>query len=256
VAIFDRYALYYELFYADKDYALESGFVKDKILAYAPRASSIIDLGCGSGRHLIQLAEAGYTVMGVDVSPRMLDLARTSVARLPEQMRRRVMLAQADVTNATGLGEFDVALSLFHVANYQTTDDALAGFFKTARATLGPGGMFMFDYWYGPAVLTDRPEKRIKTLGKDGMRVVRTATPEMHIDRNVVTVHYDVAISDSSDDEPSHIHESHAMRYLFAPEIERYARENHFQIREVGEWMTGKELDQTTWYGYAILVAD
>ena len=255
VAIFDRYALYYELFYTDKDYALESEFVKAKISAYAPQAKSIIDLGCGNARHTTQFAAAGYGVKGVDISPGMLDLARASVSRLPENTRPRVTLVQADVSNAVGLGIFDVAVSLFHVVNYQTTDESLAGFFKTARAALRPGGVFIFDFWYGPAVLHDRPERRVKSLSKDGTQVIRTATPEMDVERNIVAVHYDVTISNGLRSEAAHIHETHIMRYLFAPEIERHASHCGFKICETGGWMTDKGLDETTWYGYAVLVA-
>lgn len=256
MVIFDRYALYYELLYADKNYALEARFVEKKFLSYAPRAKSIVDLGCGNARHTIQFAEAGYTVKGVDFSPSMLNLAQTAVARMTESARRRVTLACADVSNAMNLGTFDVAISLFHVVNYQASDESLLGFFKTARGALKPGGVFIFDFWYGPAVLHDKPEKRVKSLGNDRIRIVRTATPQLDVERHIVTVHYDVAIADGSGPESSHIHESHIMRYLFAPEIERYASQQGFKVERMGKWMTDESLSVSAWYGYAVLVAN
>ena len=52
---------------------------------------------------------------------------------------------------------FDVVIALFHVISYQTTNDDVTAAFQTARQHLNPGGIFIFDVWYGPAVLTERP---------------------------------------------------------------------------------------------------
>ena len=60
----------------DADYA---GYLDDLPLleAYAQRTGSpLLELGCGTGRLLIPLAEAGYRVTGVDLSPEMLRIAR------------------------------------------------------------------------------------------------------------------------------------------------------------------------------------
>jgi len=256
VAVFDQYALYYDLFYGDKDYAAEAKFIENKLLKYAPGTRSIIDLGCGHGRHAIALATAGYRVVGVDISARMLDLAKSAVEHLPKQVGELITLVQGDVTNATNLGEFDAAVSLFHVSNYQSTNESLMGFFKTARSALRRGGVFVFDFWYGPAVLAERPERRIKQLQKDGIQLTRIATPEMDVDRNLVTVHYDISIADQTKQEASHIYETHLMRYLFLPEIEHYALSCGFKLYEAGKWMSLASLDDSCWYGYAILVAE
>ena len=48
---FGEYAKYYDLLYADKDYAAESAFVGEIIQRHAPGARLLLELGCGSARH-------------------------------------------------------------------------------------------------------------------------------------------------------------------------------------------------------------
>jgi SAM-dependent methyltransferase len=64
----ESYAGYYDLFYANKDYAAEAAFVREVIQRHKPNARSILDLGCGSARHAVEFARAGLTVTGVERS--------------------------------------------------------------------------------------------------------------------------------------------------------------------------------------------
>ena len=74
---FGNYSRYYNLLYKDKDYKGEAGFIHDLIQKYSPGAKSILDLGCGTGRHDLLLAEKGYAITGVDMSEEMLLIARS-----------------------------------------------------------------------------------------------------------------------------------------------------------------------------------
>ena len=76
--VFNLYARYYNLLYKEKDYAGEAEYVHKLIQKYQPGAKSILDLGCGTGRHDILLAEKGYSVTGVDRSEEMLAVANSN----------------------------------------------------------------------------------------------------------------------------------------------------------------------------------
>lgn len=91
----DNYALdaeLYDIVYAD---------YLDDIAFYAEEASQAdgpcLELGCGSGRVLIPVAEAGATVTGLDVAKPMLARARRKVAALPDDVRSRVTLGEGDM---------------------------------------------------------------------------------------------------------------------------------------------------------------
>jgi SAM-dependent methyltransferase len=61
----------------------------------------VLELGCGTGRLLIPLAEAGFPVTGVDNSPEMLDIARQRLAKKPLAVRKAVTLLEKDMRNLT-----------------------------------------------------------------------------------------------------------------------------------------------------------
>ena len=71
-------------------------------------------------------------------------------------------------------------------------NEDLAGMFATAAAHLKAGGVFVFDFWYGPGVLTDPPVERVKHLEDGVIQVTRTAKPTLRPNENIVDVHYQV----------------------------------------------------------------
>jgi SAM-dependent methyltransferase len=234
--VFDSYARYYDLLYQDKDYVAESEYVASHIRGHMSQAVSILELGCGTGAHAVHLARMGYIVHGVDMSDEMLARAEARKATLPADVAARLSFSLGDVRTVRTGEQFDVVLSLFHVMSYQTTNIDLAAMFETAAMHLIPGGLFIFDYWYGPAVLSQRPEVRVRRLGDSEISVTRIAEPKMFSDKNMVEVNYEVLIEDRIKKEHAVTKESHEMRYLFQPEIEKYA-EKDFTIKKHCAWM-------------------
>jgi predicted TPR repeat methyltransferase len=158
MGVFEAYASYYDLLYMDKDYESECLYVQGLIRELKEEARNILDLGCGTGRHAEVFSQMGYAVHGVDISNEMLEFAASRV-------RRQNVSFSAGDTRTVRLGRrFDVVLSLFHVMSYQVTNDDLRRSFLTAGEHLGDRGPFIFDIWYGPAVLTQRPSVRGETI--------------------------------------------------------------------------------------------
>ena len=52
----------------------------------------------------------------------------------------------------------------------------------------------MFDHWYGPAVLTDRPVQRVKIFEDNDVKIVRIATPTLYVNDNLVDVDYNLIV--------------------------------------------------------------
>lgn len=245
MTVFGAYSKYYNLLYKDKDYAGEAHYVHSLIQKYAPAAGSVLDLGCGTGRHDFELAESGYQIAGVDVSEEMLAAAnfRLTSRKLPHMLA----FHRGDIRTVRLNQTFDVVISLFHVMSYQTSNDDLRAAFATAKAHLRPGGLFIFDCWYGPAVLTDPPVVRVKRLEDDEVAVTRIAEPVMHYNENVVDVNYEVLITDKNTGARELLHETHRMRYLFMPEIKEIFNDNGIKLVLAEEWLTGKKPGCDTW---------
>lgn len=251
---FSDYAHYYDLFYRGKDYAAEAAFVLDVLGSHGCRPRKILELGCGTGGHAEHFAKAGCSVLGVDLSERMVERATERFAALPSELSGRFRGMQGDASNFVSPEKVDAVVSLFHVASYQTTNEALLGYFRSARSALEPGGLFLFDFWYGPAVLTDRPHDRERReVADDGAEIVRQTRPVMRFDDNVVDVNYTFRLGKSGS--AQEFCETHRMRYLFLPEIEMLAQATGFAVEQAGAWMSQAPLDDATWYGWGLVSA-
>jgi SAM-dependent methyltransferase len=252
MSVFGAYSRYYNLFYKDKDYAGEAEHVHSLIQKHRPGAKSILDLGCGTGRHDFLLAEKGYEVTGVDRSEEMLAVANAQLSTLNSQrfsssQPSTLNFQQGDIRFIRLDRTFDVVVSLFHVISYQPGNDDLRAAFATAKEHLKPGGVFIFDGWYGPAVLTDRPVVRVKRLEDDEIAVTRIVEPVMHPNDNLVDLHYDVRVRDKASGKVEEIVETHRMRYLFRPEVELLLQKTGMTLIEAAEWMTDRPLGFDTW---------
>jgi SAM-dependent methyltransferase len=213
VSLFNQYAQYYDHFYADKDYDAECDFLENIFGRYATKTvHSVLDLGCGTGGHLLPLGRRGYDIAGVDRSEIMLAAARRKIAELPAH------LVQGDVRTINLGRTFDVVISMFAVMSYMTTTTDLLDAFRTARRHLTPGGLFCFDAWSGIAVLSERPSDRFKIIEKNGNQIIRLVHPELDLIRHLVQVNYRV-LQLQQGQLVQETTETHTMRYLFPQEI-------------------------------------
>jgi SAM-dependent methyltransferase len=244
MSVFGSYSKYYDLLYRDKDYAGEAAYVHGLIQRHAPGAKSILELGSGTGKHAILLAEKGYRVTGVDQSEGMVAQA---TERARETGCAEVAFSAGDIRDVRVDGRFDAVISLFHVVSYLPTNEDLASAFATAARHVKPGGVFVFDCWYGPAVLTEKPVVRVKRLEDDSVRVVRIAEPRLHPNECTVDVNYTVFVQDKPSGAWDVITETHAMRYLFAPELARMLHDAGFTLERTEEWLSGAEASERSW---------
>lgn len=253
MSIFNNYARYYDILYRDKDYVGETKFIQQLIQTHAPNAQNILELGCGTGNHAVLLAKEGYQIHGVDLSQEMLQKADSRLSQLDPELASQLKFTHGDIRHLRLNQTFDVILSLFHVISYQTTNEDLLAAFTTVKEHLKPGGIFVFDIWYGPAVLTERPTVRVKRLEDEKILVTRIAEPVVHANENLVDVHYQVFIKDKNSSAVNELRETHRMRYLFKPEIELVLQEFQMGILEYQEWMTNRKPGFDTWGVYFVI---
>lgn len=253
VTVFAAYARFYDLLYRDKDYRGETAFVEGLICRHAPGARRVLELGCGTGQHGIMLAEKGYEVVGLDRSEDMLAGARQRLAQRPEPIPGRVRFLQGDVRSFHVEGKFDVAIALFHVLSYQLGNDDLRAVFSHVKKHLAPDGAFIFDCWYGPAVLTDPPSVRVKRFADDSTIVTRIALPTLHPNENRVDIKFQLFAKAVESGMTEELSELHQMRYLFRPELELLAEAAGLRIESCRAWMSDQEPSPSTWYVYFVV---
>lgn len=237
---FNFYAEYYDLLYKDKDYKSESDYVHGIIQSKNPEAKTILDLGCGTGKHAYEFYLKGYEVTGIDLSDTMLKVAKT----LPENS---IDFLKADVRNIELNKKFDVVVSLFHVLSYQKTNNDVGQFFKSIKKHLKPNGIFICDFWHGPGVMNDKPSLRKKIFENDKYKIIRIAEPAIHYHQDVVDVNYTVLVLNKEDGKLNEIHETHEMRYFFSQEISLFLRECGLIAEEFREWLSDELPGDYSW---------
>jgi SAM-dependent methyltransferase len=229
----------YDLLYAGKDYAGEAA----RAVALAAQCSgrspaSVLELGSGTGGHAVHLAAAGIEVVGVEASPDM-------IARAPKVPGVRIVEGDA---RSVRLGRtFDAVLALFHVASYQAEDADLAGFLATGAAHLAPGGAFVFDAWYSPAVLHQRPGARTRHVAGEDLEVTRQATAVEDVDRSLVDVQFTIEVRRPSDGSLERGEEVHRMRHLTSNEVRSAARAAGMTLIHAEGFPDGAPPSRDTW---------
>jgi SAM-dependent methyltransferase len=107
---------------------------------------NVLELGCGTGRILFAMAEAGATVTGIDASEAMLDRARRRLADYPDIVKDRVRsLARRDMREVGELGQFSLIAAPFRLFQFLLSVDEQLAFLATVRRSLDGGGRFAFD---------------------------------------------------------------------------------------------------------------
>jgi SAM-dependent methyltransferase len=248
MSVFGRYSSYYDLLYKDKNYQAEVEFVTKTIWRFQPHAKDILELGCGSGGHALTLAKQGFDIHGLDLSQDMLNIAKQQLALQPEDLQKKICFAQADIREFDIHKKFDAVISLFHVISYLPTLDDIQKTFTKVYEHLNPGGVFLFDIWYSPAVLTEKPTVRVKQMANTDIAVTRIAEPIWHPNECWVDVCYKVFIRDLKTQHIDELEtEIHRMHYLSLPEIELLAKLCGLKIIHTSEWMTENPPSEKTW---------
>jgi SAM-dependent methyltransferase len=118
----------------------------------------VLELGCGTGRVTVPLAEAGISIVGLDRSRPMLDVAERRRRSLPSHVRRRLRFVEGDM-RAFRLGRrFGLVFAAFRVFMALPDPASQRAALSTIRRHVRPGGMLAIDT-FDPRLdlLTDEP---------------------------------------------------------------------------------------------------
>lgn len=237
---FKLYSQYYDLLYRDKDYVAETAYLIGLLDKYHSKGNKIIELGSGTGKHANLLAEKGYQILGIEQSAEMVKIAN-------QNKKEGVSFQIADITDFRSNISFDIAISLFHVISYLTTNENLIKTFKNVHQNLNRDGLFIFDVWHSAAVHFQIPEKRTKILRNQNIEVTRNANPVIYPELNVVEVNYDITVNDLKDGTIQSFKEQHPMRHFSRPEIELLAYATGFELIHNEEFLSQNIPTVETW---------
>ena len=139
--MFTKSVRFYDALYHFKDYGAACRQLHALIQDKVPGAKTLLDVACGTGKHLEQLREH-YQVEGLDISSEMLEVAH---GRCPD-----VPLHQANMADFNLDHCFDVVTCLFSSIAYVKTPENLRRSISCMVRHLNPGGMLVIEPWFSP----------------------------------------------------------------------------------------------------------
>jgi SAM-dependent methyltransferase len=222
-----EYAGAYDALYRDKNYAEECELIDSLIKRYGTSGRQILDLGCGTGSHCVRLAQMGYSVVGVDRSEAMLARARAGIAQLNGHPDADLHLG--DIRSIALGRQFDCALLMFSVLGYQLEDCDVQATLETVHRHLRPGGLALFDVWYGPSVLSQRPSERLKRVSLEDTEIVRAASGTLDPTRHVCSVEYRTSTHRGAE-VIAECFERHEVRYFFRSELQTLCERSGLEL--------------------------
>lgn len=248
------YASTYDTLYKEKNYEAECDFLEEIFRRYKEKdIKHVLDLGCGTGGHAIPLARRGYKVHGIDRSPEMTAIAKEKAEA--QGLSDRTWFETGDIQSVNLKKTFDAVICMFAVIGYQISNDDLFAALLTVRKHLKPKGLFICDFWYGPAVLKQRPGERIKLLHENEDRILRIARPEIDTQKNVVAVSYHL-LRLRGIQLMEETQELHQMRYLFQPEIEFFLAKSEMKLLHFCPFpILNQTVNDETWNVSAVALA-
>jgi len=194
----------------------------------------ILDLGCGQGRHSIELARRGYEVTGVDLSQYLLDVA----AERARSAGVAVRWLQGDMRKPpVKIGDFDLALSLFTSFGYFDDESDNEAVLRASAQALRPGGRLVLEILHGDHVRRDFQPREWFTLG------ATTVLDERSLDRAKKRLKVHRTVVREGAQETSY----HSLRLYGGPEIQDLARAAGFaRVDLFGGWARERLTDESS----------
>lgn len=122
------------------------------------KGGPVLELGCGTGRLLIKIAQKGYKVTGLDISRSMLDILEKKLINESTNVKSNICLYKEDMTSFSLNNQFRTCILGATSICLLPNDESILKMLLTVYDHLEPGGRFIFDY----SVCSESPKKTIE----------------------------------------------------------------------------------------------
>jgi ubiquinone/menaquinone biosynthesis C-methylase UbiE len=195
----------------------------------------VLELGCGTGRITLAIAEAGYRVVGLDISEKMLERAAEKRSQLNNEARERVRLIQGDMTRFD-LGEkFSSIIIPFRPFQHLLETEQQIQCLDCVRRHLGPRGRFVADFFQTDAERMHDPKFLDESLlieyempgGRHVALSERVVAFRRALQRNDVEMIFRVTHADGRQER---LVMAWTLRYFFRYEVEHLLARSGFRL--------------------------
>ena len=131
-------AAFYDALTAHHDYEYLARTLEGLLAEHGHPGTRMLDVACGTGKSFLPFVRRGYRVTAADMSPEMLDRARTKADGAAR-------LVVADMRSLPALGAFDLVTCIDEPLNYLLEPDDVERALASFACNLRPGGLLVFD---------------------------------------------------------------------------------------------------------------
>jgi len=182
--MYEKTAHLYDLFFDEKDYGAESARVRELVAERCPGARTLLDVACGTGRHL-ELLASSFEVEGTDLDDGMLAVARQ---RLPNVAFHRADMRDFDLGRT-----FDVVTCLFSSIGYVQTVANLGRAVAAMARHLAPSGVLLVEPWITPDNFDPNHIGRVVLAERPGLQAARMNGTRVEGRLSMLDFHYLIA---------------------------------------------------------------
>jgi SAM-dependent methyltransferase len=220
---------FYDLFADNSDLPL---YVEYAELCGSP----VLDLASGTGRVAITLAKAGHTVVALEQSQSMLEMASRRLERLPKQVANRITLVEGSMIDFSLEQEFSMIIIPTSFA-HALTHEAQLSTLRCVHNHLTKDGLFIVDLFpgemhYESASFEDKP-----VLLSDGQTVSRSGTIQSDFDKKLMRMDLQYTVRDSDGEIVKRVEVVSGAALIFNRDADELVHDTGFEVvDELGDF--------------------
>ena len=229
------YSNTYDIFNKDKKYKEEAKFINQIIQKYKKNSKSILELGSGTGSHAVFLSKK-YNYTGVEKSSEMI--------KIYKEKKIKAKIFKQDIRKLKLNKKYDVIIALFCVMVYLTNIKEFIKTLKNVHKHLNKDGLFIFYFWYTPAVNSIKPQITYNVKKKGNNQFERIAVPKIVNSKRIDVVYkFNLNLRKKM----YKFIETHKVRHFSLNDIKKYSVESKLKPIHYCEIVTKKKPSKLTW---------
>lgn len=140
-APYTKFAAAYDKIMDNVDYIRWANYMLSLFMHYRLEPQRILELACGTGNVMVELAKHGYEMWGLDRAKEMIEITKKKA----DKSGKEVNLFHGDMLNFSFDVKFDAVLCLYDSINYMLNRKELTKVFENVYSVLRSNGLFIFD---------------------------------------------------------------------------------------------------------------
>lgn len=246
--IYQKFGKYYDVLYDNYiDYQADCDFIEQLFKKYHKKPEdqenneiTILDIGCGTGSHALELGHRDYNVFGLDVSEDSIKRAQFKLNSKP-QLKSKVQYAIQDLQDIAFNKKFDGIMALFGVLSYLPERSDIAEVLINIRQHLKPHGLFMGEIWQFSGIIPGFKNVSSGKAPEENIELIRFAESRLTDLPHTVEIKMEFTLKDlRNGDQLDSFTEYH---YLHAYDLDHFEKElNSAGLQLLGFYSADKKL--------------